>query len=106
MSAPRTYSHAQMPLVAELPTGHSSDDDGAGLPCNGRGYKPEGGDKCVCDNVLPQQGAYGYGGAECDMPIFGAVADGTDMTSGCKDSHCNYLQPEDWMCYSVPFASK
>ena len=40
------------------------------------------------------------------MPIFGAVADGTDMTRGCKDSHCNFLQPEDWMCYSVPFASK
>ncbi len=40
------------------------------------------------------------------MPIFGAVADGGDMTAGCRDHKCNFLQPEDWMCYSVPFASK
>ena len=40
------------------------------------------------------------------MPIFGAVADGSDMTSGCQDRQCNFLQPEEWMCYSVPFANK
>ena len=28
-----------------------SDEDDAGLPCNGMGYKPEGGDKCVCDRI-------------------------------------------------------
>lgn len=78
----------------------------SGVPCNGKGHKPPGGDKCICDNALPQHGAYGYGGAECDMPIFGAIADGSDMTAGCRDNDCNFLQPEDWMCYSVPFASK
>ena len=80
--------------------------DLAALPCNGKGQKPATGERCICDDVLPQHGMYGYGGPECDMPIFGAVADGSDMTSGCRDSQCNFLQPEEWMCYSVPFASK
>lgn len=28
------------------------------------------------------------------------------MTQGCKSSGCDTLHPDEWMCYSVPFASK
>ena len=38
--------------------------------------------------------------------IFGASANGADMTSGCQSTGCNFLQPNDWMCFSMPFAMK
>ncbi len=38
--------------------------------------------------------------------IFGALADGSDMTEKCKTMECNFLKPDDWMCFSVPFAQK
>ena len=107
----------------------------AALNCTGRGYVPEGADKCVCQNPLPSKGTLGFGGPNCDISeaslltlklyhldedlypeqhanasvhagIFGAEADGTDMTAACRRTGCNFLQPNEWMCFSVPFAVK
>ncbi|KAK9843435.1 hypothetical protein WJX81_002486 [Elliptochloris bilobata] len=36
------------------------------------------------------------------MRIFGALANGEDMTHNCQDQHCNALQPSQWMCFAVP----
>lgn len=34
--------------------------------------------------------------------VYGAEADGKDLTRGCKQDHqCDQLKPDDWFCYLV-----
>lgn len=33
--------------------------------------------------------------------VLGASANGSDMADGCRQEHCDALEPEGWFCYHV-----
>ena len=74
-----------------------------GEDCSGHGtLNPDG--KCVCEGAWPDAGNQGWTGPACEMPVFGAAADGADATQGCKDSGCGSLDPGNWTCFAVKAA--
>ncbi|KAL3154641.1 hypothetical protein ABBQ32_014088 [Trebouxia sp. C0010 RCD-2024] len=70
--------------------------------CNGRGTRVAAAEVCSCENDTPTLGQLGYTGANCDIPVFGADANGEDFTQGCKQEHqCDKLKPDEWFCFLV-----
>eukprot|EP00884_Botryococcus_braunii_P014244 jgi/Botrbrau1/22820/Bobra.0132s0143.1 len=76
--------------------------NGDGEVCNGRGHLGDN-DKCVCDSEWPAEGQFGWAGPECSMRVYGAsFSEGTDLTEQCKQHTCNFLMPDEWLCFAVP----
>lgn len=70
-------------------------------PCHGHGVLRPDQKTCACTNDFPAPGSAGWTGPQCLIPVYGGVADGTDMAAACKDSGCAKLEPGGWACFAV-----
>jgi hypothetical protein len=66
-------------LLAAAPRGAAAADE----PCSGHGSLSDG--RCECENAWPDDGAQGWIGAACEVPLFGhGAAVGTDIAPGAE----------------------
>ncbi|GMH37182.1 hypothetical protein BSKO_05055 [Bryopsis sp. KO-2023] len=72
--------------------------------CGGHGSLIEDGQKCNCTNPFPSVGVAGWTGEDCEYRVYGANLDGEDMTLGCRDQNCSFIDrdADATVCFAVP----
>eukprot|EP00803_Ostreobium_quekettii_P007931 evm.model.scf_3717.1 EVM.evm.TU.scf_3717.1 scf_3717:5085-9130(-) len=106
MAPLRAASRALLPaLLATLLAGLAQGDEGPRDPsvCGGRGtIADEDTRVCVCDDSFPEPGQSGWTGSECQIPVYGARLDGTDVTDGCHAQGCGQVEAHHMVCFALP----